>query len=768
VNSLQIADVSPASGAPGTSVTITGVGFGPFRGSGAVLLGSIEGQVLSWSDTQVVATVAATSLTGVARIQQNGVWSNAVTFTVPAPGGSNGMTLAPNVLNLVVGDTHTIQALSAAGQSVTGLTWTSSSPNVVSLSTDDPPLLTALAAGHVTITAGAASADVSVWAGALPMGTVLWSNPGDGSGVRSIVPAVPSTTGVADVFAFQNDGTVQAITSDGTTAWTANIGAGSVGVPDFQGGLVVDNGASVWKLDGITGQPYPAYTCDVACQSYPGPAVHPGGTIFVVDGSGLVGIDPTTGARKFSVPETPSQADCEAYSEGVMIAGDGYAYHSYEYSEFPDPDGPVLVRHLMVMRVDTSGNYENIDVYDYPSDNWDITPIMASLITNADQGVLLTWSNADVPGMATITGGNVTLLQAPQLPPNDQEVDPVLQAQDGSFVGTHCPWCPDGSIISFDATGNVRWIVPNDTPQIATADGGVIGQSGITYDQNGNATGQLGSLPTQSWTGNQYEQGPSLESVVAPLVFEDGASFWPTVGGNPSGSGTAIVQCPCLLQSTGVASQSLVTSAAAASSRVTRRAYSSANQKTYLVMAGDPGRNWGPGHMWNQGQLFNLAAATLELSLSQSGNKIIDARVSSFSDFGAALTANGLIDGGVTYFGHGGIDRHGNMALFPGQDAGDANNVSILNVGGLSNSNLGPNASITLNACHAGLGGRRSIAQSIANQLRRTVLAYPVDMYFSSDPTPRRFQKGMVSPSAMPVYMVPNGDGIQPIPFLPH
>jgi hypothetical protein len=27
------------------------------------------------------------------------------------------------------------------------------------------------------------------------------------------------------VFAFQNDGTVQAITADGTTAWTADLGA---------------------------------------------------------------------------------------------------------------------------------------------------------------------------------------------------------------------------------------------------------------------------------------------------------------------------------------------------------------------------------------------------------------------------------------------------------------------------------------------------------------------------------------------------------------
>jgi len=52
---------------------------------------------------------------------------------------------------------------------------------------------------------------------------VLWSNPGDGSGVTSIVPAVPSTTGVADVFAIQNDGTVQAISADGTLAWTAPV-----------------------------------------------------------------------------------------------------------------------------------------------------------------------------------------------------------------------------------------------------------------------------------------------------------------------------------------------------------------------------------------------------------------------------------------------------------------------------------------------------------------------------------------------------------------
>src|ERR1035441_2160485 len=79
VNSLHITGVDPPSGLPGTSVTFTGTGFGSAQGiGGTVWLGSTAGQVLSWSDTQVIAAVALTALTGVAKIQQNGAWSNAM------------------------------------------------------------------------------------------------------------------------------------------------------------------------------------------------------------------------------------------------------------------------------------------------------------------------------------------------------------------------------------------------------------------------------------------------------------------------------------------------------------------------------------------------------------------------------------------------------------------------------------------------------------------------------------------------------------------
>jgi hypothetical protein len=414
----------------------------------------------------------------------------------------------------------------------------------VSLSTDDPSLLTALAAGHVTVTAGTASADITVFAGPLPPGTVIWSNPGDGSGVQSIVPAVPSTTGVADVFAFQADGTVQAITSDGTVAWTANIGVGNTGIPDFQGGLVVETSQgsgsdisySIYKLDGIDGHPYAPYTTTSQLQG--DVAVHPDGTIFVFQ-NGIVGINPLTGGQKFSVPwAMPAGFWCDLQVSGPIIAGDGYAYATYVYADLPnDPYGP-LVFHDTLMRVDTSGNSSTFHVFDAPGYGGDYVAFSDYMITNADQGILLSSWN----GLATVTGAGLTAINTSQLP---NGVVPILQAQDGSFfggTGRFCQYCTssDNSIISFDITGTVRWTVTGDAPYIATADGGVIGQSGITYDQNGNATGMMGILAGASpgWPAHVFTGGAA--GVALNNLWVEYASSWGVMpGGNPSGNGTA-------------------------------------------------------------------------------------------------------------------------------------------------------------------------------------------------------------------------------------
>ena len=81
-------------------------------------------------------------------------------------------------------------------------------------------------------------------------------------------------------------------------------------------------------------------------------------------------------------------------------------------------------------------------------------------------------------------------------------------------------------------------MVPNEYPLIATPDGGVIGESGITYDQNGSATGQIASLPVQSFTGNDYRYGSVEQVLFAPIIFA--STFAAFQGGSPAQSKTYI------------------------------------------------------------------------------------------------------------------------------------------------------------------------------------------------------------------------------------
>jgi hypothetical protein len=812
VNNPHVSNVTPMSASSGATVTITGTGFGSPQGSGIVWVGSAPGNVTSWSDTQIAATVSPNAVSGIVRVQQNGIWSNTVGFTVPPNLGQTSATISPSLISLVVGESRSLQASDANGQPVTGLAWTSSDSSIATLSTDDPPVVTAIAPGHVSITAGNSSTDLTVYPGpALPIGTVRWSVPGDGTGFLQILPAVPSSTGVADVFALQASGTVQALSSDGVAKWAVNLGTDKTLTPDFQGGLLVADSQSIKKLDGSSGQAKPAYTLSSPSGSTPSLLVHTDGTIITADGSSVVGINPLTGIPNFSVPleQTvfssngncgeflPSETSVPPTVGRGIIAGDGFAYLPYVYTQSPlasntkvcNSDGSSVEishtdTHLRVLRIGMDGSVTHLSLGDWTQDGTlecivgspitggaecpqghfvnssignvpSVNDLVGMLITNADQGVVYSWtlSLADVKYKLTpITGGVAGPTVDLAIP---GPLSPMIQSSDGTYFGTVS--LSQGTLLTaFDQGGNIRWSAWNYTPVAVTAEGNLVVQSAdgstfSTLDESGNAIGQLAPLHTQSWTGDNYQLG-SVEDVIASPMYVDGASFWPQEGGNPSGTGTAILQCPCLLES--------ATAVATAIS-------ASGTQKKYLLLVGDPGLNLGPGHNHNVGTLFGLAAQTQGQSLSAASNSVITQRVSSAADFGNELTTNGLIDGGVTFFGHAGLDRFRNSALFPGQDPGDSNNISILTVNQLSNANLGASVTITLNACHAGYG-RPSIAQLIANQLKRPVFAYPVDMYFSSDPTPRHFRFGMQAPNGVPTYMVPNGDGMQPTQFMPH
>src|SRR6185437_563391 len=81
----NITSVSPTSGTVGTQVTITGSGFGSTQNSGIVWLGTSPGSVISWSDGQIVATVVPGATSGSVQVQQGGIGSNAVSFSISSP-----------------------------------------------------------------------------------------------------------------------------------------------------------------------------------------------------------------------------------------------------------------------------------------------------------------------------------------------------------------------------------------------------------------------------------------------------------------------------------------------------------------------------------------------------------------------------------------------------------------------------------------------------------------------------------------------------------
>ncbi len=85
----QLASISPSNLSPGMQVTLIGSGFGVTQGSGFVELQNLDRvPVMTWSDTQIVVTVPAGTISGRAYILQNGTWSNGASFTINGTPGT--------------------------------------------------------------------------------------------------------------------------------------------------------------------------------------------------------------------------------------------------------------------------------------------------------------------------------------------------------------------------------------------------------------------------------------------------------------------------------------------------------------------------------------------------------------------------------------------------------------------------------------------------------------------------------------------------------
>jgi len=229
-------------------------------------------------------------------------------------------------------------------------------------------------------------------------------------------------------------------------------------------------------------------------------------------------IDPLTGQQKAQIGLTDFGG-----TGNLIVAGDGYAYVPFLSVSNWDTCPGVQKNYMNLERIDTSGNASSITLGEWdtscPASLANVPAV--SIITNADQGVLVSWETqisiwtgevfepqSTTYYVAAVSGGSVIAQGT-----TEKLVQPVLQAQDGSFYGTDS----DG-MIKFDRSGNIQWSVPNDSPQIATADGGVIGASGITYDNNGRATGVVGDTNSAAMTSTR---AATMTHGVAQATAED-------------------------------------------------------------------------------------------------------------------------------------------------------------------------------------------------------------------------------------------------------
>lgn len=610
----NIGSISVSSGGIGTTVTISGSNFGAIQAGSTVTFNGVAATVISWSDGTIVVRVPEGLNPGSFNISVNvaGTGSNGVQFTVTPP-----LHLVPSAMTLVIGEDQHMQILDPSGALLTGASWQLDDSTIAQYAANPDPDVAALALGQTKLRAflgnQSGEADVTV-VSALQPGDKKWSIAGDGSAVTQIIPAVPAAGSDTDVFALGASGNLLAITSDGNISWTAHVGQPQRLLPDFQGGMVTVSSAALNRLDatGHASATYPYATFAFAHSA----VVHPDGTIFTIDGDKVIAVDSTTGAVKFNVAMRDTVNTTNGASStsqpaltSLIVAGDGNAYVGYWYW-VTDQEGSEVSgtrhdeEHLRILSVSTDGTSSDTGVGDWSQDaSWtghyvhldpgkylnpddpssyqcpwwadngcDVPIIDSSTrtgnipylsvsdpITNADQGIALSWGEQSATGTAfvshlTTANSSSVISQANVNAPGQMRPFdvfwPSLQTSDGSYIGTAGS---NGTlyVTALDSNGNQLWSSSigrgSAQPQYVLADGSVVTQQWdsngngpfeVTYDANGSVIqSPPGADATFSWRG-AYKVGSvdSFNLQAAPLAL----TFAAVNGGNLAGNGAAM------------------------------------------------------------------------------------------------------------------------------------------------------------------------------------------------------------------------------------
>lgn len=151
-------------GVPGTQVTITGNFFGDTQGSGYPVFAGVRAQVVSWSNTSVVAIVPEGTVTGYAGIVQNGFTSNGMFFMPYLPPRIDAVstsTAGPGDVVTVTGSgfRNTPGRLTVGGVTVTAQSWSENAIEFV--------VPAGLASGYIGVTQDGKVSN-GVWLGITP------------------------------------------------------------------------------------------------------------------------------------------------------------------------------------------------------------------------------------------------------------------------------------------------------------------------------------------------------------------------------------------------------------------------------------------------------------------------------------------------------------------------------------------------------------------------------------------------------------------------
>src|SRR5262249_32285314 len=225
----HITSISPVSGTSGTQVTISGSSFQPSRppNNTSVGIGGMTATVTSWSDTQILATVANGASTGPVSVSVNGITSNQdVLFSTPNP-----TITGLNPSSAPVGTQVQVNG-SGFGATQGSSTITFNGAQITPTSWSDTQIV-------VTIPANQASGSVAVHMGSILSNTnIMFTVPAPK--ITSISP----TSGVVGTQLTINGSGFQATRGSGYVYLSSISASGIVSWSDTQIVVTVPNGAT--------------------------------------------------------------------------------------------------------------------------------------------------------------------------------------------------------------------------------------------------------------------------------------------------------------------------------------------------------------------------------------------------------------------------------------------------------------------------------------------------------------------------------------------